>query len=160
MSGRHEATDSDTGGLNETVLEELRSAVGGNVIVPGDETYDYARAVWNGMIERRPAVIVGCRGADDVIAAVAFAGEHHLPVAIRGGGHNVAGHAVCDDGVMIDLSEMRSVQVDPERRRAWSTPHASPNRRCDATDVGVHRRSRLTQAGDIVFTLDRPRPTL
>ena len=63
-------------------------------------------------------MIVRCRGAEDVIAAVAFAGEHHLPVAIRGGGHNVAGHAVCDNGVMIDLSEMRSVQVDPERRRA------------------------------------------
>ena len=118
VSGRHEATDSDTRGLHETVLEELRSAVGGNVLVPGDETYDDARAVWNGMIDRRPAMIVGCRGADDVIAGVAFAGEHHLPVAIRGGGHNVAGHAVCDDGVMIDLSEMRSVQVDPERRRA------------------------------------------
>ena len=102
----------------QTVLEELRSAVGGNVLVPVDETYDDARAVWNGMIDRRPAVIVGCCGADDVIAGVAFAGEQQLTVAIRGGGHNVAGHAVCDDGVMIDLSEMRSVQVDPERRRA------------------------------------------
>lgn len=118
MSGRHEATDSDTRGLHETVLEELRSAVAGNVLVPGDQTYDDARAVWNGMIDRRPAVIVRCRDADDVIAAVTFAGEQHLPVAIRGGGHNVAGHAVCDDGVMIDLSEMRNVQVDPERRRA------------------------------------------
>src|SRR5258705_10828465 len=70
------------------------------------------------MIDRRPVVIIRCRGADDVIAGVAFAGKQHLPVAIRGGSHNVAGHAVCDDGVMIDLSEMRSVQVDPERRRA------------------------------------------
>ena len=81
MSGRHEATDSDTRGLHETVIEELRSAVGGNVFVPGDETYDDARAVWNGMIDRRPGVIVRCRGADDVIASVLFAGEHHLPVA-------------------------------------------------------------------------------
>jgi FAD/FMN-containing dehydrogenase len=118
VSGRHEATDSDARGVHETVLEELRSAVGGNVLVPGDETYDDARAVWNAMIDRRPAVIVRCSGADDVIAGVVFAGKHQLPVAIRGGGHNVAGHAVCDDGVMIDLSEMRSVQVDPERRRA------------------------------------------
>jgi FAD/FMN-containing dehydrogenase len=118
VSGRHEATDSDARGLHETVVEEWRSAVVGNVLVPGDETYDDARAVWNAMIDRRPAVIVRCRGADDVIAGVVFAGKHQLPVAIRGGGHNVAGHAVCDDGVMIDLSEMRSVQVDPERRRA------------------------------------------
>ena len=70
MSGRHEETDSDTRGLNQTVLEELRSAVGGNVLVPGDETYDDARAVWNGMIDRRPAVIVGCHGADDVMAGL------------------------------------------------------------------------------------------
>lgn len=118
MSGRREATDSATRGLDASVVEALRGAVAGTVFVPGDQTYDDARAVWNAMIDRRPAVIVRCRSATDVIAAVAFAGEHHLPVAIRAGGHNVAGHAVCDDGVMVDLSEMRGVQVDPERRRA------------------------------------------
>ena len=116
MSGRHEAMDSDTRGVNETGFSRSCGARSGEMSSPpGDETYDDARAVWNGMIDRRPAVIVGCRGADDVIAAVAFAVRASPGIAIRGGGHNVARHAVCDDGVMIDLSEMRSVQVDPER---------------------------------------------
>jgi FAD/FMN-containing dehydrogenase len=100
-------------------VESLRSASAGEVLVAGDAGYDGARAVWNAMIDRRPAVIVRCKGVADVIGAVTFAREHRLPIAIRGGGHNVAGHAVCDDGVMIDLSAMRGVRVDPERRRAW-----------------------------------------
>jgi FAD/FMN-containing dehydrogenase len=100
-------------------VESLRSASAGEVFVAGDAGYDGARTVWNAMIDRRPAVIVRCKNVSDVRGAVRFAREHQLPVAIRGGGHNVAGNAVCDGGVMIDLSAMRSVRVDPERRRAW-----------------------------------------
>ncbi|WP_277552432.1 FAD-binding oxidoreductase [Halobaculum limi] len=95
------------------------ATVRGTVIRPGDTNYDEARAVWNGMIDKRPALIVRCRGAADVIAAVNFAREHDLPVAVRGGGHNVAGTAVCDDGLVIDLSEMRGVRVAPHERTAW-----------------------------------------
>ncbi len=97
----------------------LRPSLAGEVLVAGEAGYDGARAVWNAMIDRRPAVIVRCKGAADVIAAVRFAGERDLAISIRGGAHNVAGHAVCDAGVMIDLSAMRGVRVDPERRRAW-----------------------------------------
>ena len=100
-------------------LETLRGAIAGLVLLDGDDGYDAARAVWNAMIDRRPAVIVRCRGTADVIEAVRFARAHELPVSIRGGGHNVAGHAVGDAGVMIDLSTMRSVRVDPAQRIAW-----------------------------------------
>ncbi len=97
----------------------LRPSLAGGVLVAGDGGYDSARAVWNAMIDRHPAVIVRCKDTADVIAAVRFASEHDLPVSVRGGAHNVAGHAVCDNGVMIDLSAMRAVRVDPDRRRAW-----------------------------------------
>ncbi len=96
----------------------LRNGIQGEVFVAGDDGYDSARAVWNAMIDRRPKVIARCRSVGDVIAAVKFARAQELPVSIRGGAHNVAGHAVCDDGVMIDLSLMRSVSVDQNARRA------------------------------------------
>jgi FAD/FMN-containing dehydrogenase len=100
-------------------LDVLRRTVFGEVFVAGDEGYDGARAVWNAMIDRRPSVIVRCKAAADVVVGVTFARDHGLPVSIRGGAHNVAGHAVGDDSVMIDLSAMRSVRVDAERRRAF-----------------------------------------
>src|SRR5262245_26413040 len=81
--------------------------------------YDTARAVWNGAINRRPRLIARCIGSADVVAAVRFARDHGLEIAIRGGGHNVAGTAVCEDGIVIDLSAMRAVRVDPADRRAW-----------------------------------------
>lgn len=99
-------------------VEQLRRSMAGEVLAGKDAGYDRARAVWNGMIDRRPAVIARCRNKTDVQAALGFARAHDLPVSIRGGAHNVAGHAVCDHGVMIDLSLMRNVQVDPERLRA------------------------------------------
>jgi len=102
-----------------TDVAHLREGVRGAVLVAGDEGYDDARAVWNAMIDRRPAIIVRAKGAADVMAAVDFARAHGLPVSIRGGGHNVAGHAVGDGSVMIDLSGMRAVRVEPERKRAW-----------------------------------------
>jgi FAD/FMN-containing dehydrogenase len=97
----------------------LRTSLRGRLLAPGDDGYDATRVVWNGMIDRRPAFIVCCAGVADVIESVAFARRHALPLSIRGGGHNVAGYAVCDGGLMIDLSAMRAVRVDPAVRRAW-----------------------------------------
>jgi FAD/FMN-containing dehydrogenase len=91
----------------------------GRLITSADADYDIARAVWNGIIDRRPRLIARCIGAADVVAAVRFARDHDLEIAIRGGGHNVAGSAVCDDGIVIDLSAMRAVRVDAAGRRAW-----------------------------------------
>ncbi|WP_037649971.1 FAD-binding oxidoreductase [Streptomyces flavidovirens] len=90
----------------------------GRVITPGDEVYDEARRVWNGAVDRHPGVIAQCTGAADVLAALRCAREAGLLVAVRGGGHNVAGTAVCDDGLVIDLSPMRALHVDPGRRTA------------------------------------------
>jgi len=103
----------------ESALLSLRQTLLGEMLRPGDMAYDAIRGIWNGMIDRRPSLIVHCRGVADVIAAVNFAREHELLVAVRGGGHGVAGHAVCDGGMMIDLSGMRAVRVDVEARRAW-----------------------------------------
>jgi FAD/FMN-containing dehydrogenase len=108
--------------LKDTAIEAFRSSVRGELLCPVDVGYDDARKVWNGMIDRRPALIVRCAGAADVIAAVQFARTHNLLVAVRGGGHGVAGHAVCDGGLMIDLSRMKGLRVDPVRR----TIHAQP----------------------------------
>jgi FAD/FMN-containing dehydrogenase len=90
----------------------------GDVIAPGQDGYDDARAVWNGTVDRRPRLIARCSGTADVAAAVRFARDHDLEIAVRGGGHNVAGTAVCDDGIVIDLSAMRAVWVDPADRAA------------------------------------------
>ncbi len=97
----------------------FRAGLSGTLLQASDSAYDEARSVWNGMIDRRPSLIARCRGVADVIAAVGFARTHGLRVAVRGGGHNVAGYAVCDGGLVIDLSPMRAVRVDPEERRAW-----------------------------------------
>ena len=91
----------------------------GRLISTDDADYDIARAVWNGTVDRRPRLVAQCIGTTDVVAAVRFARDHDLEIAIRGGGHNVAGTAVCDDGIVIDLSSMRAVRVDPADRRAW-----------------------------------------
>lgn len=90
----------------------------GDALLPGAAGYEDARAVWNAMIDRKPAMIVRCRNADDVVAAVNHARNNDLPISIRAGGHNVAGHAVCDEGLMIDLSLMRNVAVDADKRIA------------------------------------------
>ncbi len=97
-------------------IERLRPTVRGDVIVPTDDAYDDARSVWNGMIDRRPDVIVRASGTADVVAAVDFARENEMQIAVRGGGHNVAGTAVSDGGLVIDLSAMNGVYVDPDAR--------------------------------------------
>jgi FAD/FMN-containing dehydrogenase len=104
--------------------QTLTAAVKGTVVRPGDSTYDGVRAIWNAMIDRRPAVIVRCADTADVATAIAFARERGLEISIRGGGHNIAGTSVCDNGLMIDLSAMKQVRVDPAARRAWVEPGA------------------------------------
>jgi hypothetical protein len=105
-----------------TSVDALRRSIRGEVIEPGDAGYDVARAVWNAMIDRRPALIVRCSGVADVLAAVQHARREDVPVAVRGGGHNVAGNAVCDGGLVIDLSPMKGIRVDPVRGRARADP--------------------------------------
>ncbi len=100
----------------EQAIAALASDVAGRLIGPADAEYDRARRIWNAMIERYPGLILRCRGVADVIRAVRFAAEHDLLVAVRGGGHNVAGRALCDGGLVIDLSDMRAVFVDPAER--------------------------------------------
>ena len=100
-------------------IAALRAGLRGGLLEPGDEGYDDARVVWNGMIDRRPALIARCAGAADVIDCVGFARDHGLPLAVRGGGHNVAGYAVCEGGLVVDLSAMRAVRVDAAARLAW-----------------------------------------
>jgi FAD/FMN-containing dehydrogenase len=102
--------------LDEASVEQLRSSLRGPLLRPGDAGYEEARQVWNGMIDKRPALIARCTGVADVVAAVNFAREQELLVAVRGGGHNAAGNATCDDGLVIDLSLMRGVHVDAKGR--------------------------------------------
>jgi FAD/FMN-containing dehydrogenase len=96
----------------------LQTGFRGEIFLPDDEAYDDARQVWNGMIDKHPAVIARCAGVSDVMVAVAFGREQQLPIAVRGGGHHIAGNAVCDDGIVVDCSRMRSIVVDPEARTA------------------------------------------
>src|SRR5437899_10978918 len=99
-------------------LAEFANELHGEIVRPQDEGYDDARKIWNAMIDRRPALIVRCRDAEDVTRSIAFARDHELPLAVRGGGHNVSGNALCDDGLVIDLSPLKEVRIDTERRTA------------------------------------------
>jgi FAD/FMN-containing dehydrogenase len=104
--------------LDYAFVAELAEQISGSVLSPGDARYDAARAVHNGLIDRRPALIVRCRTTNDVVAALAFARRAALEVSVRGGGHNVAGRAVTDGGVMIDLAEMKRIAIDPDQATA------------------------------------------
>jgi FAD/FMN-containing dehydrogenase len=105
--------------IKNEVLEDFRSQLRGQMLQPEDPGYNEARKIWNAMIDRRPAMIVRCAGVADVRRSVAFARDNKLLLAIRGGGHNIGGSALCDDGLVIDLSQMKSVRIDPESRRAY-----------------------------------------
>lgn len=96
----------------------FRKLITGTVLLPGEHGYDEHRAIWNGMFDKKPAVIARCLSSDDVAEAVRFARKHQLQIAVKGGGHNSAGNAVCDDGIVIDLSLMQNVEVNPDRQTA------------------------------------------
>jgi FAD/FMN-containing dehydrogenase len=108
--------------LDESVVEQFGAGLRGMLLRPQSEGYDEARKIWNAMIDKRPALIARCAGAADVIHAVNFARANGLLVSVRGGGHNVSGNAVCDGGLMIDLSRMKSIRVDAEHRTARAEP--------------------------------------
>ncbi len=112
----------DAGGIASAVRQELGSGLRGEVVCPGDRGYDTARAVFNGMIDRRPLAVIRAVDASDVVGCVRFARDHDLPISVRGGGHSVAGNAVRDEGVMLDLSGMKAVRVDPQARTARAEP--------------------------------------
>ena len=101
-----------------TTADEFKAGLRGQLLSPGDESYDRARKLWNGMFDRRPALIARCAGAADVIRAVSFARDNRLAVAVRGGGHSFPGHSVCDGGLVIDLSAMKAIRVDIRTRTA------------------------------------------
>ncbi len=126
-------------------LTPLRQALRGVVIVPGDAEYEAARRVWNAMIDRRPAAIARCRDAADVVAAVDYARANRLPLAVRGGGHNVAGRGTCDDGLVIDFCEMRAIRVDPAAR----TARAEPGLRWEEFDRETQKFGLATTGGTV-----------
>ncbi len=107
---------------SEGTVRELRSCLRGQLLRPGDDGYDTARRVFNGTIDKHPAMILRCAGTSDVVQGVNFAREQSLPLSVRAGGHSVAGKAVCEGGVMLDVSPMKGIRVDPARRTATAQP--------------------------------------
>src|ERR687898_1327637 len=112
----------DTGGIAGGGGKELGSGLWGKVSWPGDRDYETARAVFNGMVDRRPLAVIRCAEASDVVRCIALARRHDLPLSVRGGGHSVAGNALRDGAVMLDLSGMKALRVDPQTRRAKAEP--------------------------------------
>lgn len=129
-------------------ISGLRGRFRGALLRPGEEGYDTTRRVWNGAIDRRPALIARCAGTDDVVEAVRFARERDLLIAVRGGGHSIAGHAVCDGGIMIDLSLMKDVRVDPGAR----TVRAAGGMLWSELDRATQRFGLATTGGIISHT--------
>lgn len=129
-------------------IEILKLVIKGDVLLPGDAGYDEARIVWNEMIDKRPAVIVRCINTSDVIQAVKFAGKNNLVVSIKGGGHNVAGNAVCDGGLMIEFSKMKEINVDVLK----STATAQPGVLWKEFDEATQKHGLATTGGTISDT--------
>ena len=111
-----------TATVSEGVIEQLRGTFRGEIVQPGDPSYETARRVWNGAIDRRPAVIARCTGTADVLAAVACAQEHGLPASVRGGGHSIPGYSIVDDGLVIDCTPMKGIHVNPAAETAIAQP--------------------------------------
>ncbi|HKK47243.1 MAG TPA: FAD-binding oxidoreductase [Balneolaceae bacterium] len=111
--------------ITKETISKLKKEIKGSVLLPGDTNYDEARKIWNGMIDRHPAVIVQCKNADDVPPAIKFSRDNDLIISILGAGHHIAGNSLCDDGLVIDFSKMRNVRVDTKERRAFVEPGAT-----------------------------------
>src|SRR5207253_8968647 len=112
---RHKSFREERMTASASAIEHFRSGLSGAVLRPEDDGYEGARRIWNAMIDKRPALIARCRTVSDIVSCVHFARDHGLPLSVRGGGHNVAGNAVCDGGLMIDLSPMRGIRVSAEQ---------------------------------------------
>src|SRR6185312_10766792 len=140
MANVAENIHSNAPPISAESIRSIRSALAGKVCMKGEPGYDEARTIWNAMIDRSPAIVMSCASAADVVNAVRFANMHDLDIAVRGGGHNIAGNAVCDGGLLIDLSRMKSVHVDPTSMRARVDPG------CTLADV-----DRETQAFSLVL---------
>ncbi len=119
------STRGESHALDRAAVDQYRRALRGSSLTPGEPGYEEARTIWNGCVDKRPALIAQCAGVDDVVHTVNFAREHDVLLSIRGGGHNVAGTALCDRGIMLDLSRLRTVRVDPEARIAEVDPGAT-----------------------------------
>ncbi len=122
MTSMIKRRDGGTYTLEAAALAELRAGLRGAALLPDEPGYDDSRTIWNAMIDRRPGLILRCAGAADVLQGVRLARAHGLLLAIRGGGHNIAGSAVCEGGLMLDLTPMKSVHVDPARQTARVEP--------------------------------------
>src|SRR5436853_326809 len=129
--------------VSEADLDALDAQVRGRVLRAGHPDYDSVRAVFNGMIDRRPAAILGCTDPADVARGISFARDHDLVISVRGGGHNVAGNAVCDGGIMLDLSLMKKLSVGPGTRVAV----AGPGLTLGELDRGTQRHGLATPLG-------------
>jgi FAD/FMN-containing dehydrogenase len=135
-------------GVTDAAVRSLSSKVEGQVLAPGDDGYDRARAVWNAMVDRRPRLIVRCAAVGDVVAAVRHARDNDLEIGVRCGGHGILGLAVPEGGLMIDLTPMGGVQVDPQRRRAWVQGGAL----LGAVDQATQGYALATTAGNVSHT--------
>ena len=134
--------------LTSDAIAKLQANFNGTLLRPGNDDYEQARRVWNGMIDKCPALIARCTGAADVAQAVRFAQTHNLLVSVRGGGHNVAGNAVCDDGLMIDLSPMKGIQVDTDNR----TVRAEAGVLWSELDAATQQHGLATTGGTVSHT--------
>lgn len=135
----------------QALAKKLNEKLNGHVSYPGEARYEAARTVWNAMIDRHPAAVAHCTGAGDVTSAIQLARENGLEASIRGAGHNIAGTAVCDGGLMIDLSGMKDVRIDKEKRRAYVGPGATladfdgaAQRHGLATPVGINSTTGIS----------------
>jgi FAD/FMN-containing dehydrogenase len=142
------ATSNGRVELSERVVQDFAKSLSGRLLRRGDDGYDDARTIWNRAIDRRPALIARCTGTEDVVSAIRFAREHDLLVSVRGGGHNVTGHAVCEGGLMLDLSPMKSARVDAAARRLV----AGPGLTWGELDTATQRHGLATTGGIISST--------
>ena len=152
---------SDSAVLDAVAVEALRKRLAGDLVLPQDGSYDGVRKVWNAAYDRYPAVIVRARDAADVAQAVRFARRQGAPLAVRSGGHSMAGHGAVDGGVVVNVSGMKGISIDPERRVAWAQPGLTAGEYGEAAqayglatpfgDAGTVGISGLTLGGGIGY---------